>query len=110
MVRDPVAASVQASRETAKIDIGIRGMHCASCVSTIERALAAVPGVTRAVVNLAAERGAVSYDPAVATPAALVEAIAETGYTFPSVASPAPPAWRRSKGPCGRRRGWCRRP
>jgi len=81
MVRDPVAASAQASRATAKIDIGIRGMHCASCVSTIERALAAVPGVTRAVVNLAAERGTVAYDPAAATPAALVEAIAKTGYT-----------------------------
>jgi len=81
MVRDPVAASVKASRATAKIDIGIQRMHCASCVFTIERALAAVPGVTRAVVNLAAERGTVSFDPAVVTPAALVEAIAETGYT-----------------------------
>jgi Cu+-exporting ATPase len=68
-------------KATTKIDIGIRGMHCASCVSTIERALASVPGVTRAVVNLAAERGTIHYDPAVATPATLVTAIAETGYT-----------------------------
>jgi len=73
--------AVPPTKATTKIDIGIRGMHCASCVSTIERVLAAVPGVTQAVVNLAAERGTIRYDPAVATPAALVEAIAGTGYT-----------------------------
>ncbi|HSD50095.1 MAG TPA: HAD-IC family P-type ATPase, partial [Candidatus Methylomirabilis sp.] len=73
--------SAPASAAAARIDIGIQGMHCASCVSSIERALAAVPGVTRAVVNLAAERGTVTYDAALVTPAALVRAIAETGYT-----------------------------
>ncbi|OGB91221.1 MAG: copper-translocating P-type ATPase [candidate division NC10 bacterium RIFCSPLOWO2_02_FULL_66_22] len=65
----------------ARIDIGIQGMHCASCVSTIEEALAAVPGVRQAVVNLAAERGTIHFDPAAVGPAALVKAIAETGYT-----------------------------
>src|SRR5574341_2000327 len=85
---DPVQVSRATARETApphvataKIDIGIRGMHCASCVSTIEKALAAVPGVTQAVVNLAAERGTIRYDPKAATPAAMVKAIAQTGYT-----------------------------
>ncbi len=82
----PLAGGTKASAPpvsggATKIDIGIQGMHCASCVSTIESALAAVPGVTRAVVNLAAERGTVTYDPALVTPAALVKAIAETGYT-----------------------------
>jgi Cu+-exporting ATPase len=65
----------------ARMDIGIQGMHCASCVSTIEEALAAVPGVQKAVVNLAAERGSVTYDPAAVGPATLVKAIADTGYT-----------------------------
>jgi Cu+-exporting ATPase len=82
----PLAGGTKASASpvsggATKIDIGIQGMHCASCVSTIESALAAVPGVTRAVVNLAAERGTVTYDPALVTPAALVKAIAKTGYT-----------------------------
>ncbi len=75
------ASAPPMSGAATKIDIGIQGMHCASCVSTIEGALAAVPGVTRAVVNLAAERGTITYDPALVTPAALVRAIAETGYT-----------------------------
>src|SRR5512138_1973832 len=33
----------------------IRGMHCASCASTIKRRLANVPGVTDVKVNLATE-------------------------------------------------------
>lgn len=33
----------------------IEGMHCASCVVKIEKALRGVPGVTRADVNLATE-------------------------------------------------------
>jgi len=75
------ASALPVSGPATKIDIGIRGIHCASCVSVIEEALAAVPGVLQAVVNLAAERGTVTYDPARVTPTALVKAIAETGYT-----------------------------
>ncbi|MFI5338896.1 MAG: HAD-IC family P-type ATPase, partial [Candidatus Methylomirabilales bacterium] len=84
---------VAASRETsagsslpsgdspARVNIGIHGMSCASCVSTVEAALTVVPGVRKAVVNLAAERGTVHYDPNRVGPSALVKAIAETGYT-----------------------------
>ena len=56
-------------------------MSCASCVAAVERALTAVPGVRTAAVNLAAERGSVQYDPAAATPAALVRAVADAGFT-----------------------------
>lgn len=35
--------------------VGIRGMHCASCVDKIERSLKQTPGVVRARVNLANE-------------------------------------------------------
>ncbi len=81
LARGTKASAPPVSGGATKIDIGIQGMHCASCVSTIESALAAVPGVTRAVVNLSAERATVTYDPALVTPAALVKAIAKTGYT-----------------------------
>jgi len=40
--------------ETLELRIG--GMHCASCVSRVEQALASVPGVREASVNLATER------------------------------------------------------
>jgi P-type Cu+ transporter len=65
----------------ARLDLGIQGMSCASCVASVERALAAVPGVRQAAVNLAAERGSVQYDPAVASSAALVRAVSEAGFT-----------------------------
>ena len=38
-------------------------MTCASCVSRVEKALAKVPGVTRASVNLATERATVDAAP-----------------------------------------------
>jgi P-type Cu+ transporter len=41
------------------VDIGIAGMTCASCVSRVEKAVAAVPGVISASVNLATERASI---------------------------------------------------
>ena len=57
----------------------ITGMTCASCVRRVERALAAVPGVAAATVNLAAE----SADVTLARPTeanALIAAVASAGY------------------------------
>ncbi len=42
--------------EAATMEIGIDGMTCASCVQRVEKAIAAVPGVLSASVNLATER------------------------------------------------------
>lgn len=53
---DGVVGAVEAAGYTvprATVDLSIRGMNCASCVGRIERALAAVPGVLSASVNLA---------------------------------------------------------
>ena len=41
------------------LTLSIEGMTCASCAARIEKALAAVPGVTGAEVNLAIERATV---------------------------------------------------
>jgi cation transport ATPase len=38
-----------------RLALEVTGMTCASCVRRVERALAAVPGVAAATVNLAAE-------------------------------------------------------
>ncbi|EAX48195.1 ATPase, P-type (transporting), HAD superfamily, subfamily IC [Thermosinus carboxydivorans Nor1] len=40
----------------------ISGMSCAACASRVEKGLAALPGVAKAVVNFAAEKATVSYD------------------------------------------------
>src|SRR3546814_16456365 len=54
-------------------------MSCASCVSRIEKAIRAVPGVTSAAVNFAAERGDVTFTDA-SRPLAVVKAIEDAGY------------------------------
>ncbi|MGI0526664.1 heavy metal translocating P-type ATPase [Rhizobium giardinii] len=60
-------------------DFGIEGMSCASCVLRVEKAIAAVPGVASATVNLATERATVTYNEPVPTEAVL-QAIEKAGY------------------------------
>ncbi len=71
-----------------EVVIPIEGMHCASCVSRIEKALASVPGVIRANVNLATGQAVVSYIPRPTTLADLRGAIQESGYTPLEMALP----------------------
>lgn len=61
------------------LSLQIEGMTCASCVVRVERALAAVPGVTSASVNLATERAEV-LSAAPLDRAALIAAVDRVGY------------------------------
>jgi len=63
-------------------DLAVTGMTCAGCVASVERALTAVPGVDRALVNLATEKATVILDPGIVTPAQLAEAVERAGYTL----------------------------
>ncbi len=65
---------------TERVELPVSGLTCAHCVQTLEKALAAVRGVKRAVVNLAASRAFVEYDPAETALPALHEAIKAAGY------------------------------
>lgn len=82
-----------------QINLPIEGMTCASCVSRVERALAAVPGVVEASVNLAT--GAASVVHSGASEAALIGAVQHAGYEARSPAEPAPATAARSSDP-----GW----
>ena len=64
----------------AEVILDIEGMHCASCVARVEGALAKVPGVQSAHVNLATNQGRVAYDPGQASLAALSAAVGAAGY------------------------------
>ncbi len=46
-----------------ELALTITGMTCASCATRVEKALASVPGVSGAAVNLATSRGRVSFGP-----------------------------------------------
>ena len=67
----------------ATVILDVEGMTCASCVSRVERALKAVPGVTTAFVNLATERAEVTGF--LLDRLALVKAIEDVGYDVASL-------------------------
>ena len=61
------------------LELDIEGMNCAGCVGRVEKALAGVPGVVTANVNLATRRAQVAFRGRVPT-AALVAAVTQAGY------------------------------
>ena len=65
-----------------RISIKIGGMTCVMCSRTIEEALRRLPGVADAVVNLAAEKALVTYNPAVTLPADMRKAVEDAGYQY----------------------------
>jgi Cu+-exporting ATPase len=73
------AAPSTAPAVSEKRELAITGMTCASCVRSVETALAHVPGVASAEVNLANERATVRLAEPVA-PGALVHAVERAGY------------------------------
>ena len=64
---------------TLTVGLAVQGMTCASCVNRVERALARVPGVVSASVNLATERADVVRRPGQAPTAALLRALDKAG-------------------------------
>jgi len=74
-----VNESVTVSDEK-KVVVGVTGMHCASCVASVEKALKNVKGVSSVVVNLATEKAYVDLDPEQVTKQDLKKAIENVGY------------------------------
>ncbi|RKR37389.1 heavy metal translocating P-type ATPase [Paraburkholderia sp. BL17N1] len=79
----PLVADAQQSTQLA-----IGGMTCASCAMRVEKALAKVPGVLGASVNLATETATVSLDGAAAAPDALIAAVKKAGYEASLIVPP----------------------
>ena len=97
--------------------LAIDGLSCASCVGRVERALAAVPAVTAATVNLATGRAEIRHPEGLVARAELEAAVAKAGYEplAPAEAPVAAGETRARRGrarPCGAtssRRPSCRR-
>ena len=62
------------------INLGIQGMTCAGCVSSVEKALGNVDGVDLAQVNFALNRASVHYNPEFANSSKLVSAVEAAGF------------------------------
>jgi P-type Cu+ transporter len=67
--------------KTEKTILKIKGMDCASCAVTIEKALKKIKGVTNASVNFAAERCEVEFDNKIVNQDKISKAIKDKGYT-----------------------------
>lgn len=77
---------MDAERQT--LTAPVRGMHCAACVGKVERALSGLPGVEKAVVNLATEQASLAFDPARVDFEALQAAVAAAGYELATPRTP----------------------
>jgi cation transport ATPase len=75
-------------KHLARLELPILGIHCASCVSRVESALHATPGVQEATVNFATPRATVQFDPQAARPEKLARAVKEQGYEAAIFESP----------------------
>jgi len=84
-VSDPLGV-VRAIRDagydaaTESVELAIEGATCASCVSRIETALKAVPGVAEATVNLATEKASVRVVSGAVQTSDLLTAVSKAGY------------------------------
>jgi P-type Cu+ transporter len=81
----------------ARTEIAIEGMHCASCTGRVERALAQVPGVLEASVNLMTERATVRHLPVQRLADRLAEAVRGAGFAARAVDAPRPDAAARKR-------------
>jgi Cu+-exporting ATPase len=66
------------------LQIPVNGMSCANCAATVERVLKKLPGVSAASVNFANEQAAVTFDPAQAPLALIVEQVRGAGFAVPT--------------------------
>jgi Cu+-exporting ATPase len=76
---DTVLQADRNSTNLTELNFGVEGMTCASCVARVEKALAKVPGVNRASVNLATEKATVQAQPDISLEA-LTGAVEKAGY------------------------------
>ena len=70
--------------QSDRLTFPVEGMHCASCVSSVDGALEGVEGVAEANVNLATEKASVSFENGSVAPETLVDAVDRAGYEVPT--------------------------
>jgi len=66
--------------ETAKANIEVGGMTCATCALTVQKALAETEGVCKADVSFAGEKASIEYDPGKTDLSKIAKTINQLGY------------------------------
>jgi Cu+-exporting ATPase len=99
------------SAEASDLNFNVAGMNCASCVSHVQKAARALPGVKDVNVSLALGRATVNFDPHAVSPEKIASAITDAGYptTVPQDATAAHAEHERVEQHAAHARGWARR-
>jgi len=63
-----------------KINVDIKGMHCQSCVTLIEKSLNKLKGIQEATVNLTTEKATINFDESKTTTEEILKEITKKGY------------------------------
>jgi P-type Cu+ transporter len=71
----------EVSPSISSVRLGLKGMGCASCVATIEKALLAQQGIHTASVNFAASTVEIGFDSDIVSVSAIRQVIKEAGYS-----------------------------
>lgn len=83
----PATTATAAGTQQATLDV--KGMVCPGCEATVEAVLGDLEGVASVRADRSSETAAVVYDPAVTTPATMVQAVNADTYYQASLTQPA---------------------
>lgn len=68
------------SKGIGKIDLPIIGIHCSSCIPTIEKEIKKIPGIDFVTVNISTEKAHIEFDNNVVETGEIISAIKKAGY------------------------------
>ena len=77
----PLGYTLEEIKELKTVIFSIKGLHCQSCVGTVEKIISGIKGVESIVVNLATEKATITYDSAIVKLSEVFHLIAKFGYT-----------------------------
>ncbi|MCH7990589.1 MAG: heavy metal translocating P-type ATPase, partial [Planctomycetes bacterium] len=80
-----MATTAEKAHETSESRFLIEGMHCASCISKVEKSLKGIPGVTDAVVNLATREACVVHGLDGPEESQFRDAIDQVGFSYKEI-------------------------
>ena len=69
-------------KNNTKVSVRIKGMHCASCASIIEKTITKDPAVKTVSVNFATEKVSIEFDDTLTSVSKLSESLKPLGYGF----------------------------
>ncbi|MGL4800631.1 MAG: heavy metal translocating P-type ATPase, partial [Cetobacterium sp.] len=77
----PLGYSLDEIKDLKTVTFIIKGLHCQSCVGTVEKIVSGMKGVESIAVNLATEKATVSYDSTIVKLSEIFHMIGKFGYT-----------------------------